>query len=123
MSAYTDSGTGVKSLLESNKISRTILSLDLIVMFASLALLLINSFSSIGNLLYAIAFWGFLAGLVLTFANLKTQMLYIGLYGYALANLIYLIRSIFSRWIGLSWFSLIAIVIFGGLGYLVMKNE
>ncbi len=123
MSVYTDAGTGVKGMLESNKISKMVLSLDLVIMFAALALLLINSFSSIGTLLYAIAFWGFLAGLVLTFANLKTQMLYIGLYGYAVVSIINFLRALFTRWVGFSWFALIAIVIFGGLGYLVMRQE
>jgi len=123
MSAYNDAGTGVKGLIESNRMSKILLPLDIIIMFAALALLLINAFSSIGSLLYAIAFWGFLAGLLLTFANLKSQMLYVGLYGYAIVNVIYFFRSLFSKWIGFSWFSLIAIVIFGGLGYLVMKQE
>lgn len=123
MSVYTEAGTGVKGVLESNKLSKVALGLDMIIMFASLALLLINALSNIGSLLYAVAFWGFLAGLVLTFANLKTQMLYIGLYGYALVNIINFFRALFTRWAGFNWFALIAIVIFGGLGYIVMKQE
>jgi hypothetical protein len=123
MSAYSDAGTSVKGMIESNKITKMLLSLDIIIMFASLALLLINSISGIGELLYAIAFWGFMIGVVLTFANLKNQMLYIGLFGYALANIIWFIRLLFTKYTGFGWYELIAIVIFGGLGYFVMRQE
>lgn len=123
MSAYSDAGTSVKGMIESNKITKMLLSLDIIIMFASLALLLINSISGIGELLYAVAFWGFMIGIVLTFANLKNQMLYIGLFGYALANIIWFIRLLFTKYTGFGWYELIAIVIFGGLGYFVMRQE
>jgi hypothetical protein len=122
MSAYNDAGTGVKGLIESNKVTKMLLGLDIIIMFAALVLLLIGSFSGIGSLLGAIAFWGFLIGLVLTFANGKTQMLFLGLFGYAIVNIISFLISLFRGW-GFSWNDLIAIVIFGGLGYLVMKQE
>lgn len=122
MSVYTDAGTGVKGLIDSNKISKSLLPLDLIFMFTGLALLFIDSFSSIGSLLYAIAYWGFIGGLILTFANLKSQMLFLGLFGYAIVNIIYFFVSLFKGW-GFAWFDLIQIVIFGGLGYLVMKQE
>ena len=123
MSTYTDTGTGVKELVESNKTSKSLLKLDLIVMFVALALLFIDSISNIGSLLYSIAYWGFIGGLILTFANLKSQMLYLGLYGYALVNLIVFFRALFTKYWGFSWSSLFAIMIFGGLGYLVMKQE
>jgi hypothetical protein len=122
MSAYNEAGTGVKGMLESNRITKMLLSLDVIIMFAGLALLLISSISGIGALLYAIAFWGFLIGVVLTFANQKSQMLFIGLLGYALANAISFILDLFRGW-GFGWYDLIAIAIFGTLGYLVMKQE
>ena len=122
MSAYNDAGTSVKGLLESNRITKMLLSLDIIIMFIALALLLISSFSYVGSLLYAVAFWGFLIGLVLTFANGKSQMLFIGLFGYALANIITFFINLFKGY-GFSWYSLIAIALFGGLGYMVMKQE
>lgn len=123
MSEYTDAGTGVKGLIESNKLSKSLLSLDMVITFAALALLLINSISSIGGLLYAIAFWGFLLGLVLMFANLKTQMLYLCMLGYAIVSIIHFFRLLFSKYSSFGWFQLAAIVIFGGLGYLIMKQE
>lgn len=123
MSTYTDAGTGVKGLLESNKISKSLLSLDLVITFASLALLLINSISSIGSLLYAVAFWAFLLGLVLLFATLKTQMLYLCMFGYAIANVILFFRTLFGKYGFFNWSALIALAIFALLGYLAMKQE
>lgn len=123
MSTYTDAGTSVKGLFESNKFTKSLLSLDLVITFVALALLLVNSISSIGGLLYAVAFWGFLIGLVLTFANLKTQMLYLCMFGYAIVNIIQFFRLLFTKYTGFGWFQLAAIAIFGFLGYILMKQE
>lgn len=93
-------------------------------MFVGLALLLLNNVLrvDIGDVLVQVAYWAFILGLLLTYANLKEQFLYIGLLGYGGINLISLLISMIGRAHYLSWSSLFRVAIFGGLGYLVLRK-
>jgi len=90
MIGFEKTSTELKAWLESNKLLKVLLPLDIIIMFASLGICFISSFFS-GNFfatLGSLAFLVFLAGLILCFANKKLNFLYLGFGGFAAIELI-----------------------------------
>ncbi len=124
MNTYQNISNELRSFFSSNKIFKMLLPLDMIIMFAGLALVLLNDVIgiSIGTFLGALAYWAFIIGLLLTYANLKEQFLYIGLFGYAGICFINVLIAIFGRLHYLSWGSLFRVLVYGGLGYLVLRK-
>ena len=122
MNAYKNISSELKSYFGSKGIFKILLPLDIVLIFGGLGLMILNLFISIGGFLYPIAYWGFILGLVLAFANFHQQFLYLGLLGYAALQVLDLFVTIF-RFKFLSWSSIFEIVIFGGLGYLVFRNS
>ena len=72
-----------------------------------------------GNLFSSVAYWGFLLGLLLAYANFHQQFLYAGFLLYGFFQLILFIKYI--RFFNISY--LINAFIFGGLGYLIFKHN
>ena len=124
MNAYQNISNELRSFFSNNKIFKLLLSLDIIIMFVGLALVFLSGTLgiSIGSFLSGIAYWAFILGLLLTYASMKEQFLYIGLLGYGAVKLVDVLVAIIGRYHYLDWGSLYRLVIFGGLGYLVLRK-
>jgi hypothetical protein len=124
MNTYSNISSELRAFFSTNKIFKILLPIDMVLLFAGLAILFLNYVFRInfGELIGSLAYWVFLLGLLLTYANLKEQFLYIGLLGYAAILVINIIIVIFSYGHYFSFSSLLAALVFGGLGYLVLKK-
>lgn len=124
MNAYQNISSELRSFFSTIKLFKLLLPLDIIIMFAGLALILLDDILgiSIGSFLSNLSYWAFILGLLLTYANLKKQFLYIGLFGYAGICFVNILIAVFSKPHYLSWYSLFRLVVFGGLGYLVLRR-
>jgi hypothetical protein len=124
MNTYSNISSELRAFFSTNKIFKILLPIDMVLLFAGLAILFLFYVFRInfGDLISSLAYWVFLLGLLLTYANLKEQFLYIGLLGYAAILVINIIIGIFSYGHYFSFASLLAALVFGGLGYLVLKK-
>ena len=124
MNTYSNISGELRAFFSSNRVFKILLPIDMILLFAGLAILFVDYFNIInfGGLIYSLAYWAFLLGLLLAYANLKEQFLYIGLLGYGAINALHLIITLFKAYHIFSWSSLINALIYGGLGYLVLKR-
>jgi hypothetical protein len=125
MNAYQNISNELRSFFSTNKFFRVLLPLDIIIMFAGLALMFLNNVLgiTIGAFLGNLAYWAYILGLLLTYADLKEQFLYIGLFGYGGTRFLEVLIAIFGRFHYLNWAALFGFIIFGGLGYLVLKRN
>lgn len=124
MNTYSNISNELKSYFSSNPIFRILLPLHMIFLFGGVGLLVINIFASIGNFLSAIAYYSFLLGLLLAYANYKQRDLYIGMFIYAALQLYNFLKyAIFASYRFVDFRSLIAFIIFAGLGYLLFKKD
>lgn len=124
MNAYVNIRNELRSLFASNSILKLLVPLDIIIMFAALVLILLDIVFrvNLGSFISAFAYWAFILGLLLTYANTKEQPLYIGLFGYALIQFINVLIALFGSLHYISWASLIKTAIFAGFGYIVLKR-
>lgn len=124
MNAYTNISNELQSLFGKNRFFRVLLPLDLVFLFAGLIIILFDNIFGInmGGFIYALAYWAFILGLLLVYANKKERLLYIGLLGYGAINLLNFLINLFR--IGFfSWSLIFNTAIFGGLGYLVLRRS
>lgn len=123
VNTYNNISSELKSYFGSNSIFRILLPIDIVFLFGGLFILALDNFSvGIGGFVYYFAYWAFILGIILTFANMRNQLLYIGLWGYSAINVIGFFISLLGKYHILSWHDLFNIAIFGGLGYLVFKR-
>lgn len=124
MNTYQNVSNELRSYFSSHKIFKILMPLDIIIMFAGLAIMFLTNILgvSVGSFFSALSFWLYILGLLLTYANLKEQFLYIGLLGHGALRFIELLIALFGRYHYLSWSSLFGIIVYGGLGYLVLKR-
>lgn len=124
MNSYTNISRELKEIFSSNKVFKILLPLDMILLFIGLAVMILNGIFevSLGAVINSLGYWIFILGLLLTYANLKDGILYIGLFGYSALCLIELLKYLFRAGHYFSWGSLFSAAIFGGLGYLVFKR-
>ena len=124
MNAYQNISNELRGFFSTNKIFKLLLPLDIIIMFVGLALVFLSGTLGIyiGSILSGLIYWAFILGLLLTYANMKEQFLYIGLLGYGAVKLVDVLVAIIGRYHYLDWGSLYRLVIFGGLGYLVLRK-
>jgi hypothetical protein len=124
MNAYVNISNELRNFFSTNKIFRYLLPLDIVIMFTGLALTFLNTALriSIGGFFSALAYWAFIIGLILTYANLKERPLYIGLLGYGGIYLIVFLRTLFSRVPAINFSSLFRIIVYAGLGYLLLRK-
>lgn len=123
MNTYNNISSELKAYFSNNPIFKILLPIDMVFLFAGLAILLLGGVFGInfGSFIYGLAFWAFILGLILTYANMHQQFLYIGLFGYAAINLIELIFGLF-KYGNFYWGDLFYVLVFGGLGYLAFKH-
>ncbi len=124
MNTYSNISSELRAFFSTNKIFKILLPIDMVLLFAGLAIILLSYIFGInfGGLIIALSYWVFILGLLLTYANLKEQFLYIGLLGYAAIQVISIIIGLFGYGHYFSFSSLLAALVFGGLGYLVLKK-
>lgn len=124
MNTYSNISSELRAFFSTNKIFKILLPIDMVLLFAGLAIILLGDIFGIyfGGIVSSLAHWAFILGLLLTYANMKEQFLYIGLLGYAAIQVINIIIGIFSAGHYFSWGSLFAALVYGGLGYLVLRK-
>ncbi len=124
MNTYNNISSELKSYLAGKPIFKVLLPIDMVFLFGGLIIMLLSNVFGInfGGLVSSIAYWGFILGLVLTFANLHDQFLYIGMWCYGAINLIDLLQGLFTKYPVFGWGYVFRIAIYGGLGYLVFKR-
>ncbi len=125
MSIFRRIGDDLKEGFSKIPVVSTMLHLDVILVFGSLAFLILNyilNLGVIGSFVGAFAWYILVIGLLMSWANKNTQFLYLGLYGYALYQLIMFIRYAFMKYGGFSFSMFVTILIYGGLGFLVMSK-
>jgi hypothetical protein len=125
MNAYRNISKEMKEFFKTQAIFKLLLPLDKLLLFIGLAIMVLNGIFGIsfGGLIYSISYWIFILGLLLTYANLKEEFLYVGLLGYSALRLIEFIKSLVISGHFFSWSLLLDAAIFGGLGYLVFKRN
>jgi len=124
VNTYSNISGELRAFFSTNKFFRILLPIDMVLLFAGLVILILGSIFSInfGAIISSLAYWAFILGLLLTYANMKEQFLYIGLLGYGAMCVLSLIITLFRYGHYFSWGSLFSALIFGGLGYLVLKR-
>lgn len=125
MNTYTNVSNELKAYFSNNSIFKILLPIDMIFLFGGLAIMVLSGIFGInfGGLIGSIAYWAFILGLLLTFANSRELFLYSGLLGYGALNLIELLLYLIRAGHYFSWGNLFAAAIFGGLGYLVFQRK
>jgi hypothetical protein len=114
----------LKKFLSSIKILNVLINFDLLFIFGGVAILIINDFISLGNLIYTLGYYAFFLGVLFTYANRNYKFLYEGLFAYAAYNLLlFLQASIFSTYRIFSFYDLATCLIFGFLGFLTFKHS
>ena len=123
MNTYSNISGELKAFFANNSIFKILLPIDMVFLFGGLAIMILTNIFGInfGAFIYSVAYWAFILGLVLTYANMNEQFLYIGLLGYAALNAVNLIITLI-KYGYFSWSYIVPIFIFGFLGYLVFKR-
>lgn len=123
MNTYKNISQELLGYFSNHPLIKVVLPFDSIILGACLVLMLLQKFISIGGLLSAIAYYGFIFSLILCYSKLNEKMLYIGLGAYAALEVFdFLKYAIFSKYRFLDYYSLVSILVFGGLAYLVYKK-
>jgi hypothetical protein len=113
----------LKKYFSNNAFFRKLLPLDLVFAFGGVGIMLINLFVNTGGLLSAVAYYAFLFGILLTFANQNHKYLYGSLFVYAGINGFEFIKyALFQSYRFIDYGGLLACVIFGFLGYRAYEN-
>lgn len=124
MNAYQRIASELKAFFTGNSIFKALLPLDVYILYACLAALVLNNFISLGGLLNAIAYYGFFFALLLVFSNQNNKVLYTGLFIYAAAEAFQVVKyGVFQSYRFIDFFSLITFIIFGYLAYLIYKYD
>lgn len=122
MSIFRRIGDNLKEGFEKTPFLGSLMHLDVLLVFGSLAFLLLNLFLNlwiIGTILGAFAWYLLVVGLLMCWANRQTQFLYGGLFGYAAFQVIILLKNLFQKYSYFSFGTLVTALIYAGLGYLV----
>lgn len=124
MNTYSNISGELRAFFSANKFFKLLLPIDMVLLFAGLVILILGNIFGIhfGDLIASLAHWAFILGLLLTYANMKEQFLYTGLFGYGAMCVLELVITLFSygHYFYISY--IINALIFGGLGYLVLKR-
>lgn len=125
MNTYTNISNELKAFFSNNSIFKILLPIDMVFLFGGLAIMVLSGIFGInfGSLIGSIAYWAFILGLLLTFANGRDMFLYSGLLGYGALNIIQFLLYLVKAGHYFSWGSLFGAAIFGGLGVLVFQRK
>ena len=122
MSTYKNISSELRGFFSNHPVFRLLLPLDMIFLFGGLGLIILNYLVSVGGLLSALSYYGFLFGLLLAYTNFNQKFLYLGFFIYAGTEAFSVIKyAIFYQYRFLDFYSLVTCLVFGGLGYLVFK--
>ena len=135
MNAYANIAKEMKGALEKNSITQKLLSLDIVVFFASIGLQLffwllnlwspwvfLSNFLSLFNTIF---YYVMIVGALLTIANRKDQMLAIGCWGYAAYLFISFLRQLlyrYAHYFNLSTLFVLVLWVFLGLAAFFAAN-
>lgn len=124
MNTYENISAELKAFFSNHSVFKIFLPLDAALVFGGAGIILLSQFLNVG-MLYAIAYYAFLLGIILAYANRHEKYLYLGLFIYAGANAwAVLAHALFNKYLKyLDLYSLLTCLIFGGLGYLVFKRH
>lgn len=123
MSTFRRIGVELKEGFAKVPFINSMMHLDVILVFGSLAFMLLNTILNlgiIGDFIGAFDWYILVVGLVMCWANGHTQFLYAGLYGYSAICLFNFLRSVFSGYFGFG--TLVSVLIYAFLGFLVMSK-
>lgn len=112
----------LKAFFNRQKIFKILLPMDIVILILALGILVINEFVCVGGLMYSIAYYMFLLGLLLTYANYNQKMLYIGFFSYGAIQFINLLKGIFTKYSYFNYHAFFTTLIFGWIGYLIFKH-
>lgn len=121
MNTYQNISNELKAFFSNHPIFKVLLPIDMIFLFGGVGLLILSHFVSLGSLVYGVAYWAFILGLVLTYANLNEKYLYIGLFCYAALKALIVITNL--KYFSSYYSTLLDCIVFGWLGYLVFKHN
>lgn len=124
LDTYKNISNELKVCFSNNSLLRSLLPLDAVLVFGGLIILFITSILGIyiGTFIPVVVYYAFLLGLLLAYANFHNIFLYSGLFTYgAIKALSFLKHLIFDGYF--SWSLLISGLIFGSLGYIVLKES
>ncbi|MGE5472636.1 MAG: hypothetical protein ACM3UU_00235 [Ignavibacteriales bacterium] len=121
MNTYENISAELKAFFSNHPFFKIVLPIDMALVFGGVGLLVVSAFISLGSLVSSLAYWCFILGLLLAYANRHEQVLYIGFFVYAGLQLLEIIMHL--RYLSAYFGSLIAGLIFGYLGYLVFKRH
>lgn len=125
MDTYNSMSSELRTCLGSNRILKALLPLDMVLLFGGLIIyFLIHVLATdLGGFISSLAYWAFILGLVLAYANLHNKFLFIGSWCYGAICVILFFKSLFGTDHNFSWDYIFRVLIFGGLGYLVFRRE
>lgn len=123
MGAYKNISNELKAFFTGHSIFKVLLTLDIAFIIGGLGVIILSEFVNVGGLLYSLAYYIFLLGLLLTYANFNQKMLYLGFLVYAAVQVINFLQSFFAKYSYLNYNAILTALIFGGLGYLVFKRS
>ena len=107
----------LKKYLEGKPFFSALLSFDMIILYVSVALMVLGDIISLGSFINALIFYVFMLGIVLCLANANFQALMIGLGVRAIIAIVNLFQG-FREYGGyLSWSALFALLIYGYFAY------
>ncbi|MGI6085776.1 MAG: hypothetical protein ACOYIF_10085 [Acetivibrionales bacterium] len=112
----------LKKYFESKPIVSSLLGFDMIILYASVALTILDYFVYLGGIIGGIIYYAFILGILLCLANKNFSALMIGLGVRALIDLITFIRYLFNEYIGFSWSLLYATLVYGFFAFMAYKK-
>ncbi|MGI6621991.1 MAG: hypothetical protein GX227_09315 [Clostridiaceae bacterium] len=112
----------LKKYFESKPILSSLIGMDMIILYGCAALMLIGAFAYLGGIISSIIYYAFFLGILLCLANNNYQALMIGLGVKALIELITFIKWLFNEYLGFSWSSLFAVLVFGFFAFMAFKK-
>ena len=124
MDTYNNMSSELKTCLGSNRILKALLPLDMVLLFGGLIIyfLVYVLGTNLGGFISSLAYWAFILGLALAYANLHNKFLYIGFWCYGAICIILFFKLLFGEVHSFSWDYIFRVLIFGGLGYLVFRR-
>ncbi|MCX8132067.1 MAG: hypothetical protein N3I35_18460 [Clostridia bacterium] len=123
MGAFKNISNELKTFFSNHSFFKILLPLDIILLIGGLGVMILNEFISVGSLLYSIAYYIFLLGLLLTYAGFNQKMLYIGFFTYGIIQVINVFQGLLASYGYMNYHALLTALIFGWIGYLIFKRS
>lgn len=125
MNTYKNVSNELRAFFAGNRTFKVLLPLDIVFIFFGLLIVFLYLVTPGAFLGYVctIAYYVFLLGLLLAYANGNHTYLYGGFFGYAAISLIAFFIHAFSQFSYFDFSSLVKLLVYGGLGYLVFKRS